>query len=233
MEQPLPENAGTQVTLIFDDPRFKMTVAGRMLVRIVTYVFYIFLIAATVTLFISGIAHFAILAVLLTLFLVDRWIHRKGGDVSVSALPHEGQINVARAFGSDAFLTMERAFDRSILTKRNFCLETIDRIMEFPNIAEGLRRLDVPPDEFRGKLEDFLAKSGPSAAMPDAKKQSDSEFRAANFALMETLAIGAFKEALSTGHEFVEASDLFAALGGMKDGFADRSSTFFPSTRTI
>jgi ATP-dependent Clp protease ATP-binding subunit ClpC len=227
MDMPASDNSTAAATFFFDDPRLRMTVGGRMLIRIITYVFYIFLIAAAGTLLMSGVAHFAAAGTLLALFLVDRWMHRKEGDVPIAMLPRTGRVNIARAFGADTFLVIERAFDRSVLTKRNFYLETIERIMEMPNIAEGLRRLDVSPAEFKGKLEDFITKSVPPVAPQEAKKQSDKEARAAILATINTLAVGAFEEAVATGHAFVEVQDLFAALGGIKDGFADRLFNLF------
>jgi ATP-dependent Clp protease ATP-binding subunit ClpC len=204
-----------------------MTIGGRILVRIVIYVFYIFLIAAAVTLFISGVLHFAALGMLVTLFLLDRLAHRKGGDVPISAVPHEGRVNVARSFGSGAFMVMERAFDRSMVTKRDFCLETIERIVDEPNIAEGLRRLDVPPKEFREKLEDFLAKSDPFEGTADAAKRSDKEMRAAILGAANAIAVGAFNAAVSVGHEFVEVEDVFGALGSIEEGLVDRLFNLF------
>jgi len=227
MDTILAGNPKTNATFFFDDPRFRMTVGGRMLIRIVTYVFYIFLIAAAVTLFISGVMHFAALGMLIALFLADRWMHRKSGDVSIADLPREGQVNVARVFGSEAFLIMERAFDRSVLTHRDFYLEVIDRIMEIPIVAEGLHRLDVPPEEFKEKLEDFLAKSGSSEVSQDTKKPSEKEARAAVLGAATALATKAFEEASSSGRAFVATTDLFAALGGIKEGFTDRLFNLF------
>jgi ATP-dependent Clp protease ATP-binding subunit ClpA len=204
-----------------------MTVGGRLLVRIVTYVSYIFFIAAAGTFLIADVLHLAIFGVLLALFLIDRLIHRREGDVPISGSPREGAVNVARAFGAGTFAVLERAFDRSVLTKQNFCLETASRILEVEGITEGLRRLDVSPEEFRDKLDDFLKKSRMSGVTPDGKKVPAGDFRAATLASLSSLAVSAYGEAASAGHEFVEPSDLFTALVAVKDGFTDRLFNLF------
>jgi ATP-dependent Clp protease ATP-binding subunit ClpC len=224
MDKPSSENSTPDVTLVFDDPRFSMTIGGRLLVRIVTYVCYIFLIASAVTLFISGILRFMVFGVLLLLILLDRLMRRAEGDVPISAIHLAGRVNIAPAFGSGAYAVMERAFDRSMLTKRNFYLEVTSRILEVPGVTEGLRRLDVPPKEFKDKLDDLLRSSETSS---DGEKRSQSDLRAAVLASVGTLAAGAFEEARSAGHDFVEPVDLFTALVAVKDGFADRLFNLF------
>jgi ATP-dependent Clp protease ATP-binding subunit ClpC len=219
MDKPLPQNSLADVTLVFDDPRFRMTIGGRLLARIVAYIFYVFLVAATVTLFISGVQRFAIFGVLLLLFLLDRLMHRTQGDTPISAMRRTGTLNIAPLFGSIAFSVLERAFDRSLLAKQNFYLEVTSRILEVPGISEGLRRLDVPPEEFKDKLHDFLVKSRSSEISQDDKKSL--------VASVGTLATLAFKEAVSAGHSFVEPSDLFAALVSVRDGFTDRLFNLF------
>jgi len=226
MDKPT-ENPSAKTTLVFDDPRFRMTIGGRLLVRIVTYISYIFLIAAVGTLFISGALHLAVLGILLALLLLDRLIHRRGGDMPIPEFPREGTLNTARAFGASAFSTLERAFDRSMLTKQNFYLETARRVLDVEGITEGLRRLDVSPEEFKDKLDDFLKKSRWTGVSPDGKKLPDKDFRTATLAALSLLAISAYNEAVASGHEFVEPTDLFTALVGIKDGFADRLFNLF------
>ena len=228
MDTQLPKEAlPAETTFVFDDPRFRMTVAGRIFVRVTTYVFYIVLGAATVTLFISGISYLIVLGIFLALFLVDRLVHRKKGDMMIAELPSVGRINVARSFAPKSFLAMERAFDRSVVTGRDFYLEAVRCLMEIPNIAEGLRRLDVPPDEFRAKLDDLLEQSGPTKEPVDGKRRSAEETRMAMLAAVGTLGVGAFKEAVDARWAFVYPSDLFVALGGVNDDLVGRLFNLF------
>ena len=86
-----------------------------------------------------------VFGVFLLLFLINRWLHRAQGEMPISAVSRKGTVNVASAFGSTTFGVIERAFDRSVLTKQNFYLEVTSRILEVPGITGGLRRLDVSP----------------------------------------------------------------------------------------
>ncbi len=216
MNIPVPEPNLRNATLTFEDPRFRMTVPGRLLVRAVTAISYVFFSAAAITLLISGIFHFAILGIFIAMVLVDRLLHRRTGDVSVTALlrKNHGTINVAPAFGAAAIGIMERAFNKSIITKENFYLEVARRIADVPVIADGLERLDVSPDEFRDKLDDLLKKSRPAAGTANDKEAARTAVR--------LLGAQAFREAASAGHEFVKLSDLFAALSSVQDGVIDR-----------
>ena len=216
MNMPMPEPNLNNVTLVFEDPRFRMTVPGRLLVRVAAAISYVFFTAAAITLLISGIFHFAMLGIFIAMVLVDRLLHRRTGDVSVPALLRKGHgtINVAPSFGATALGIMERAFNKSIITKENFYLEVARRIADVPVIADGLERLDVSPDEFRDKLDDLLTKSRPAAVPANEKELVRSAAR--------TLAAQAFREAAAAGHEFVKLSDLFAALASVHDGVIDR-----------
>ena len=105
------------------------------------------------------------------------------------------------------------------MTGQNFYLEATKNILEVRGIAEGLRRLDVPPGEFKDKLDDLLKESQPSGTASDSKNLLLTS--------VSTLAIHAFMEAASAGHDFVTPTDLFTALGTVKDGFIDRLFDLF------
>ena len=202
--------------IVFDDPRFRMTVAGRLFTRVVTYLSYLLLAAFAATLFISGIMRFVMAGFLLLLFLVDRVVHRKEGDVPIPESPRTGAVNAARAFSTSAFGVVERAFDRSAITKHNFYLEVANRLLDIPEIKEGLRRLDVPPQEFKDKLDDLLTHT----VVDDSSRKSYG-------AAMGTLGAKAFQTAAAAGHRFVEPADLFAALVTVQDGAAERLFSLF------
>ena len=108
------ENKDINVT--FSDPRFGMTLAGRILIRIIKYVFYLTLIATTVVLLISDISRLFYLGLLLCLFCIDIFIHRNEGDSPFVRLKKSGTVNLAKAIRPQAFSVLERAYDRSIIT---------------------------------------------------------------------------------------------------------------------
>lgn len=221
MTQSSPKEIGGGKTFVFHDPRLRMTVAGRLLVRVVVAITYIFLVAATITCLLSGILHFAIFGIFLSIVLVDRFIHRRDGDRSVSAvLKQKGPVvNIAVAFKSKSYAVIERAFDRTSLTREDLYLEVARRIIEVAGIAEGVRRLDVDPEEFKEKLEELLKGSRPAIPVPDAKKVAQDA--------VQRLALLAFREAAVGGHQFVRLVDVFSALAATHDGRVDRLFNMF------
>jgi ATP-dependent Clp protease ATP-binding subunit ClpC len=79
-------------------------------------------------------------------------------------------------------------------------------------------RLDVNPEEFKQKLEEFLPKS---------RKPGESIKKEALLASTETLVTSAFKQALNSGHRFIGPTDLFSALPLMQDEFVLRLFNIF------
>ncbi len=194
-----------------------MTVAGIFTVRVVSYVAYLVLIAATATFLISGIPSFRYFGMFLVLVLADLLVHRREGDVPISELPKRGRVNLSRITTPAAFGAIERAFTKSVITRQDFHLLLIDRLVEFSEIEEGLRRLDVKPAEFRTKLDELLREPVPAA----------SAGRAANLAKVEALAFGAFESALAAGHDFIELPDYFSALSKVQDDAVARLFNLF------
>src|SRR3989338_1787952 len=75
----------------FYDPRLKMTVAGRFLVRLITYCAYAVLVVGVVTLFFSDLRELHPIGNFLALFLWDRVLDAKKGRRSLAGLPREGR----------------------------------------------------------------------------------------------------------------------------------------------
>src|SRR5579863_6171264 len=89
-------SAASARKLIFDDPRLGMTVGGRILVRAVTWIFYVCFAAATFLGLFSDIPQVRWLAMGCALFLVDRLVHRGEADVPLAELPEDGAVNIAQ-----------------------------------------------------------------------------------------------------------------------------------------
>jgi ATP-dependent Clp protease ATP-binding subunit ClpC len=211
-----PADDGASITdIVFRDPRLKMSLAGRFLVRVVSYVSYLFFAAATVTLLISGVPWLFFSGVFFILFFADLLVHRGEGDRSIIQLPRTGSINAAPSFMPESFSVIERAFDRSLVAKHDFFLEVAARLAHMPHIEEGLRRLDVDPKEFKQKLEELL------------KIPADGVSKENLAAKAEALALAAFGAALAAGHNFVKPSDLFSGLAGIKDEAVERLFNLF------
>jgi ATP-dependent Clp protease ATP-binding subunit ClpC len=197
----------------FDDPRLRMTVAGRMLVRIVSYVSYLVLFVAMFMFLLSyDIRALFYFGLFLLLVVADLLIHHGEGDVPISELPKRGRVNIAEVMNTAAFNVVERAVDRSVIMKKSFLLELASRLLEMPQIEDGLRRLDVKPKEFKAKLDALMAEP----AAPE------------NYLVyVDALAIRAFASAVSAGHDFIVPADLFSALPAMGNESLDRLFALF------
>ena len=207
--------------LFFDEPRLRMSVAGRFLVRFVTWVFYLSLLAATALFLISDITRVKWIGIALLLFIIDRAIHRGEADVPIGELPANGsaKVNVARLMRSVVLGVLERSFDQAIVARRDFYLDVAAKILESRNIRDALIRLDVKPDEFKQKLETLSNEGGSSTAAGigrDIIVQNAS-----------SLMTAAFGEALAAGHNFIELDDVFSALARVDDELVSRLFTVF------
>ncbi len=208
----MPQGDSNRYELRFDDPRLKMTIAGRFTVRVVSYITYLVLLFATATLLISGMRPLRYAGIFLGLVFLDRLVHRGEADLPIAELPSQGKINLAWLLTPAAFSALARAFDYGLVAKQNFFLCITGRLTDLPRTGEGLRRLDVKPDEFKAKLNELLAEPV-SAEMASYEEYQKSA---------ETLVAAAFGEALTAGHNFIEPSDLFSALAKVKSDVIDR-----------
>jgi len=190
-----------------------MTVAGRMLVRVISYVSYFVLFVATFMFLLSyDIRALFYLGLFLLLVDVDIIVHHGEGDVPISELPKDGKINLAETMNEAAFNVFERAVDRAAITKKSFLLELTSRLFEMPQIQNGLRRLDVDPKAFKAKLEALMEEP----AAPE------------NYlAMVEPLTTHAFASAVSAGHDFIKPADIFSALPAMENERLNRLFSLF------
>ncbi len=209
----------------FRDPRLGMTLVGRLLVRVLSYVSYLVLIVATFVLLIADIPWFRGSGVLLGLFLLDRLIHAREGDRPLSELPARGRVNTARYMAPAAFSVLQSAYDKARLLRRNFYLEIVRELLGDKWIAEGLSRLDLAIPEFRSKLDNLLEESGAANVVLSKEER---------MAQMGTLVEGALRRAHADGHEFVHTDDLFAGAAEIHDPMLERLlSTFSLDTTDL
>lgn len=205
--------------LYFDDPRLRMTLPGRALVRVARYVIYLLLIALNITFFLAsdpGLPWLRALGGALLLFFVDKILHFGEADIPLDEIPRSGRVNVASYLKPKAFALLEKSFDRSIMLGKNFVLETIRELAQLEEVKEGLRRLDVKSEEFLQKTEELLA-SGAKNPMSHEERMRYAEM----------IVINAMGQALSSGHEFIELRDLFSAMPLLGNDDADRLFNLF------
>lgn len=202
--------SGAQQKFYFYDPRLRMTFGGRFLVRVVGYVSYLFILAGVVTLFLGDSKWMFFGGVLLALFFIDYAFYSHRADRPLSEMSQKGEVNLAKFLRPEGFLIIERALDRSWFRGTSFLLEIMSQLLGRDEIKDGLVRMDIEPKELKQKLEIFLEESKESRAA--------EEF----FVLSEELLIEAVRVALTSGHRFIEVSDLFSALTELNDEFLAR-----------
>lgn len=207
MENPTTTtSAPTATSIVFDEPRLQMSIAGRLLVRVITWITYLVLIAATFTMLISGIDQLRFVGVFFGFILIDLLAHRGEADLPIPECPKVGVINAAQTMRPAAFSVLERAFDTSVISKRDFYLEMTERLLESPEVEEALRRLDVSMKEFKQKLDEFVLDK------PEVPPTRDAYIQQASL-----LGVAAFAQAIVGGHNFIEVGDLFSALSFVDD----------------
>ncbi|MEK7212191.1 MAG: AAA family ATPase, partial [Patescibacteria group bacterium] len=198
----------------FNEPRLKMTIVGRILVRIVSYVANLLFLVATLALVLSDLPVLRGLGILFLIFFLDRLAHLYEADRPLYEMPKEGRINLARYLTSAAYAIIERAYDRALLTRQNLFLEATRQLIGLREIRDGLRRLDIKPEEFRQKLDELLSES----RLPNGERVNKDNLSAGLNALM----LEAFSRAVADKQKFIEATDMFSSLARVSDPFLKR-----------
>ncbi|TSC82849.1 MAG: ATP-dependent Clp protease ATP-binding subunit ClpC [Parcubacteria group bacterium Gr01-1014_20] len=207
-----------EASVYFDDPRLRMGLFGRLTVRVAGYVGNLVLAVACFSLLFASIGWARYLGLLFLLFLMDRFIHRGEADKPIPERPKEGPVNVALFMRPSAFLALERAYDKSLISKTSLSLEALRELLNLPEIQEGLARMDVELGEVRQKTEEFLHQS--VQMIPGDHKQKKEA--------AQEIAVKAFEIASLHNDQFVEPASLFSALPHTsKDDFVSRLFNLF------
>ncbi|MBI4033969.1 MAG: ATP-dependent Clp protease ATP-binding subunit [Candidatus Brennerbacteria bacterium] len=191
--------------LFFKEPRLALTKGGEFLTRLVAYSFYIALTAAAVLLLFSDLSPLKWLAVLITLFLIDRAIHLGEAEKSIREISGGEKINLAEAVTPAAYRLLNHAFRKSLMAHEDFHLSLLRALIMRGDVREALKRLSISADECLGKVEEYLERS---------KKYDRKEI--AN--LVEKLVVAAYENAVRTGEKFIEPRNLFVALCSAPEG---------------
>ncbi len=213
------ETSNLIADLHFDDPRLRMTSAGRFLVRIAAHIGYLLCVAAAAVALFSDILWLFWSGVFLTLFLLDRLIHTRDADRLIAELPQSGSVNVALGFTPASLHILERAYERSAFLRHSFFLEVLRELLRFREVREALHRLDADSKEFGEKLDDFLVQS---VGSPEGSVAQNERLRQA-----EECAKAAFQNAVADRDRFVDVEDLFSVLPRMNDASVSRLFDLF------
>ncbi|MEK7654036.1 MAG: ATP-dependent Clp protease ATP-binding subunit [Patescibacteria group bacterium] len=137
---------------IFYEPRLEMTLVGRFLVRLCSYVTYAGLSVTSIIFLLNDLRSLKAIGALLILFLLDRLRVANRADRSLDRASG-GKINLAHYLSPKSYAVIEWALDRAIFSKSDFELYLLKKLTDRSEIQEGLTRVDVKPEEFRGAVE--------------------------------------------------------------------------------
>jgi ATP-dependent Clp protease ATP-binding subunit ClpC len=197
----------SEVEFYFHEPRLEMSQPGRLLVRLIFYSSYIILAALDIIFLLSDVAALFWGGVLLFLFLLDRLIHLNGAERSFHHRPSK-KANLASYLTPASFRAIEYAFERALWSGGNFYLFLIKHLADKKEIQTGLIRMDIAPEEFEQKIEEYLEASLRSREYAGSKK----EIRRQLIQEIEKLVQLAFKQAIAAGDRFITPANLFTSL---------------------
>ncbi len=154
----MPENLISNLYL--DEPRLKMTMIGRMMVRLIISCFYILFIAAVAVFLLAGISSDAKLFLWFgisgSLFLIHRLIHFGKAEKSFLDLKikDDSKINIAGYLSPKTLSVLERAMEKASVTNTDIFLNLAKILIKDDDVREGLLRMDIPLKEFEQKIDD-------------------------------------------------------------------------------
>ncbi|MGC9611040.1 MAG: ATP-dependent Clp protease ATP-binding subunit [Minisyncoccia bacterium] len=192
--------------LYLKEPRLSLSAGGEFLVRLISYSSYIFLTTSAFILFYSGSRSLSALALILSLFLIDRAIHIGQAERSISEL-NKKSANLADAITPSAYRLLSYSFRRSYIAGQDFYLIFLIELLTKRDVKEILKRLDTKVDDFSAKLNEFL-KKGSGSSRPG---------KSALLALITNLTKVAHESASLGGERFIEPRNFFAALAFTDD----------------
>ncbi len=139
-----------------------MNGVSRSLLRLLYSLFYAILTVLVPALIGTDIPSLQWTGVLLGLFLLDAFWHLGKPEKTIPrAFNPQASLNIASYTAPKTLLALERATDRTALTKTSFALELLSLLARDPLIVEGLTRLDISASDFTERLHKVRATSEP------------------------------------------------------------------------
>jgi len=186
----------------YRDPLILMSYSGRLTARIITNVWVIVHVAATVILVLSDVEWARWLGLLNAAYLLDRLLRYADGD---RVLPEVGEDagNLASYLSPRARRVVISAYNKASIMGGGFFLNLARSLTEMKSVQGMLARLEVGRGEFEAKLDSHLGKD--VAAYKDRERLLGE---------LEHLVFAAF-HAREQGQRFIGYADLFAALGSV------------------
>ncbi len=203
------------IQLYFNEPRLKMTLAGRLIVRLCSYASYAILAVAAALFLLGDVPQLRSVGALIALFLLDRLRTFNMANRSLARLPR-GRANAADYLTPSAYAAIEWAVDRAVFSGGNVYLHLLKKLISRSEIGAGLLRMDVRPDDLEAQADKLL--SG---------VVSVKEGRNVIFERIGGLAASAFWGASEAAGGAIEPKDIFAALALIGDPAITKIFQFF------
>ncbi|MGB9609023.1 MAG: AAA family ATPase, partial [Minisyncoccia bacterium] len=191
--------------IFFNDQRLKMTIFGRLLIRIISFVFNFVFFVITFVIFMSEINQLKWLGLLFVLFWIDRLIHFQDADKTIEEVVNKKEINLAQVLAPQAFKIIEKAYDQSIILKKDFYILIALKLLEEEQIKNSLNRLDLDFKDLKSKLEDLKDKEIKNFSKEDLILK------------IENLLKPAFLYSLNHNEHFIDIGALFVGLFNLNE----------------
>lgn len=143
--------------LYFRDMRFRLSGPEEVLVRFLSYVFYIVFAPAAVILLFSDVSSLQWLGALFILFLGDRILHFGQGERSLPELLRSrgNRLNVAPVFSPPAYRALSWAYRHARSMRRDFSLTILSELADHGDVASMFRGLGVSREEFSRRAREM------------------------------------------------------------------------------
>lgn len=196
----------SNLNIHYKDSRLTMSAFSRFLIRLICYSTYGVLIAASIAFIFSDVKQLNSLGGLLVLFLLDRGRYIGKPEKFLARLPRQDNVNAALYLSPADFAIIEWAFERALILGGDFSVYLMRRLIDRKEIQSGLLRMDVNPEEFSAKLDDYI-------------KDVQSQKKSRNDLLkeVEILMVNALRQAILNQSEYIESKDLFSALSRIQN----------------
>ncbi len=186
--------------LIFEEPRLKMSIAGRFFIRNITYIFNFILFLGTIFIIIFEIPKLRYLGILFALYWIDKLIHLKDGQKNINKIINQKKINTALYLDNESYKLIEKSYDKTIILHKNFLIELFNNLIENDEIKNSLKRLNINIEEFKNKLIDL------------SEREETKSTKEETFLLIENLTTVAFLYSVNHNQRFITKESLFVGL---------------------
>lgn len=129
--------------VLYLDPRLGLSVVGRLLVRVITGIVFVLLIAIALLGLLSDIPLFQASSIFALLFLIERFLYRAAPEQSLRVLVTQARPNLALGLTPDAAHIVERAYDAAHLTQQPLALSLLTQLLRDASVMRVLDRTEV------------------------------------------------------------------------------------------